>query len=248
MIEKLPPRDTDFLRKTKFFTLLELLIVVAIIAILAGLLLPALSAAREKAKTIQCVNNFDSIGNAALLYAADYDDWLPPGSNGDPGSVSGTQYPRFLGTGEASTIAVYLACERDPPFIGQVTSSARSRFTCPADTLKNYHYTIAYNHNLNNTDQFELRKLNRWKRPTRSMLAMGAESSDVHFSVGTFAFRHNARTNVLFGDGHVNTLKTGQIPHNRTGEPGYVSGGYRAYFWFPYSLSPSVILIDFNLY
>jgi prepilin-type N-terminal cleavage/methylation domain-containing protein len=77
------------------FTFIQLLVVIAIIAILAALLIPALGRAKEHARAVVCVNNLKQLGIAWQMYPLDNNDWLVPNNPANYGGPDGKWLPSW---------------------------------------------------------------------------------------------------------------------------------------------------------
>ncbi|MCB1128204.1 MAG: prepilin-type N-terminal cleavage/methylation domain-containing protein [Verrucomicrobiae bacterium] len=189
--------------RRKAFTLLELLVVIAVIATLAGMLLPVLVKARRQAERIFCLNNLKQWGYATQLYAVDHDDYLPPEGTPNPGSRSTNigwyiQLPRVLDLPRYHEMPWRTNGDVHP---------GRSVWICPSNPrLSNgnnlFHYCL--NQNVNGTGEanrsVRLAALRRptslvWLFDTKNLPAVGGWTF-VHTNL------HQAGAQFVFVDGH----------------------------------------------
>src|ERR1035437_4033630 len=84
---------TRIARATRAFTLLELLVVIALVAVLMGMLLPTLSAARDQARKALCLNNVKQIGVGIYTYAGENNYCIPFGPKAPPMISAADFYP-----------------------------------------------------------------------------------------------------------------------------------------------------------
>ena len=108
-------------RKGRGFTLIELLVVIAIIAILAAMLLPALSKAKQRAYQMACIGNLKQVGISLKMYVDDNNDYFPEAAN--PNAT-----PPLLWT---TSLQPYLPLSRNPTGVATYGSENRV-FVCPS--------------------------------------------------------------------------------------------------------------------
>ena len=209
------------MKTLRAFTLVELLVVIAVVAVLASLILPALARSKDSARRIQCISNIRQLGLAAIMYWDDNSGqtFAYRGAFTNGGDIFWFGWLERGGEGErafdASQGALYRYLDARGPAICPALEYISPRFKLKA-TGAAYGYGV--NRNLTAPTLPQINRMNQsadtvlfadsaqvntFQAPASPTNPLLEEFYYVHETEKTAHFRHNKTANAIFGDGHV---------------------------------------------